>query len=149
MPTERQLWAGGSVLALALVLSPLVRGRDGFPLSNYPMFAEPRSTSVKIHHVVGVTHDERSRPLPPPALGTDEIMQASQTARFGAKNRERAEDLCVRVADEVARGGEAFADIAHVEVRTDEYDAIRYWQGDRTPVTGKLHARCDVRRSGP
>lgn len=148
MSRERTAWAVASVVVLAALLSPLVRGRDGFPLSNYPMFAEPRDTDVKIRHVIGVTADERVRPLPPRVLGTDEIMQANQIALFASKNRQRAEDLCTRVAAEVATRDD-YRELARVEVRTDEYDAIRYWQGDRTPLRGRVHAECDVRRSAP
>jgi hypothetical protein len=148
MSRERLWWTAVSVVVLAAMLSPLLRGRDGFPLSNYPMFAEPRDTVVMIRHVVGVTAQGRSRPLPPAALGTDEIMQASQIATIAARRRARAADLCVRVADELRRSGESYADIVAVEVRSDEYDAIAYWLGERTPQRGELHASCPVEPGG-
>lgn len=146
MSRERTAWAVASVVVLAALLSPLVRGRDGFPLSNYPMFAEPRDTSVKIRHVIGVTADARVRPLPPRMLGTDEIMQANQIALFAAKHKQRAAELCTRTAAEIAARGDDWRDIVRVEVRTDEYDAIRYWLEDRTPLRGRVHAECEVRR---
>ena len=146
MSRERTAWAVASVVVLAALLSPLVRGQDGFPLSNYPMFAEPRDTAVKIRHVIGVTADDRVRPLPPRVLGTDEIMQANQIALFASKNRKRAAELCTRTAAELATRGDDWQDVVRVEVRTDEYDAIRYWQGDRAPLRSRVHAECEVRR---
>lgn len=143
---ERTAWAVASVVVLAALLSPLVRGRDGFPLSNYPMFAEPRDTAVKIRHVIGVTADARVRPLPPRVLGTDEIMQANQIALFASKNKQRAAELCTRTAAELATRDGEWREIVRVEVRTDEFDAIRYWLEDRTPLRGRVHAQCEVPR---
>lgn len=143
---ERVYWACTSVLMLALVAWPLARGRDGFPLSNYPMFSKPRAREAVVRHTVGITPDGRSRPLPPAALGTDEVMQASQSASLASKSPAHAADLCARVAAELARRGEAFADIAEVELRTDRFDIIAYWEGERTPSGGETHARCEVPR---
>jgi hypothetical protein len=143
---ERTAWAVASVVALAVLFSPLVRGRDGFPLSNYPMFADPRDTAVKIRHVIGVTADDRVRPLPPRLLGTDEIMQANQIAMFAIRNRKRAEELCTRVAADLATRGDEWAELVRVEVRTDRYDAVRYWLEDRRPLEGRVHAACEVPR---
>jgi hypothetical protein len=143
---ERAYWACTSVLMLALVAWPVARGRDGFPLSNYPMFSKPRAREAVVRHAVGITVDGRSRPLPPATLGTDEVMQASQSASLASKSPRHAAEMCTRIAAELARRGEAFADIARVELRTDRFDTIAYWQGDRTPSGGEAHASCEVKR---
>lgn len=138
------------VLGLAVlgaVLSPLFREkpRDGFPLSNYPMFsAHKEDTSARISHVVGVSREGRHRPIGPDLVGTDEVMQAHQTIKVAVKRGDSAR-LCERTAARVA-GDADFADIDALEVRTDVYDVFRYFESDPSPLHTRVHARCDVHR---
>ncbi len=149
MDVESRRWAVYSVLLVGALLWPLVRGGDGFPLSNYPMFSSERGTEAKLAHVVGRRADGSGSPLPPRMLGTAEIMQAAQIARNAAKDRGRARDLCARVAERVATDVE-WSDVVAVEVRTDAYDAVAYWSeapASRSSSTAsRVHARCDVDR---
>ncbi len=143
MDREVRRWALGGAALVVLLLYPLVRGQDGFPLSTYPMFSTPKGTDAKIAHVVGRSADGTATPLRPQLLGTTEIMQASQIARNAVKKADRAAELCARVAERVAADRE-LASIVSIEVRTDEYDALEYWRGDREPRKSKVHARCEV-----
>lgn len=142
----QRLWvACFSVGLLAAVLWPIVRDppRDGFPLSNYPMFsADRRSADAEIGHVVGYSREGRHRPLPPVLLGSEEIMQAHQTVRV-AIQRGYADDLCRRAAERV-RADPDHADLERLEVRTDHYDALAYFAGDTKPRRTRVHARCSV-----
>ena len=124
------------------MLWPLYSHEDGFPLSNFPMFSHPKGTEAVIHHVVGFSREGNHRPMTPEDLGTDEIMQASQTAKIAIRGR-RADELCVRVAANIA-GDEDYADITQLQVRVDWYDAVAYWQGDRKPRRTVLAAQCKV-----
>lgn len=140
-------WMVASVLLVAMLMWPLVRGRDGFPLSTYPMFSAERGTEAKLAHVIGRRADGSAAPMPPRMLGTAEIMQAAQIARNAAKDRGRAKDLCARVAERAA-GDADWDDVVVIEVRTDTYDSIAYWADDPSPSASKVHATCDVER-GP
>jgi len=132
---------------LSLLFVPLIRRADGFPLSNYPMFSRNRSTQADVFHVVAHSRVGEHRPVPPTLLGTVEIMQASQTAKVAAKNGpEAASELCIRVASAVADAGDDWADVDALELRKDRYDAVRYWQGERSPSSTKVFARCTVPR---
>lgn len=131
---------------LVLVLAPVVTRTNGFPLSNYPMFSTHRDPSVRVVHVVAVAEGGGMRPVPPRLLDTPEIMQASQTAFVAAKSTEGAIELCSRVAANVADAGEAWGDVVMLELRTDRYDAVKYWLGERKPQRSKVHARCKVDR---
>jgi hypothetical protein len=142
---QRAAIAAWSVGLLLAVLWPILRDppRDGFPLSNYPMFsADRRSADAEIGHVVGFSREGRHRPVPPALLGTDEIMQAHQTVRVAIR-RSYAGDLCRRAAERV-RADPAHADLERLEVRTDRYDALAYFAGDTKPRATQLHARCPV-----
>lgn len=131
------------MLTVAVLCSPLVRGQDSFPLSTYPMFSRARDVRARVAHVIARHADGSGTPVPPRVLGTAEIMQASQIARNAAKDRGRAEDLCRRVAERIARDGDHHGVVA-IEVRTDDFDAIAYWEGDRAPRRTRIHARCGV-----
>jgi len=145
--TRERAWAiAFATVLLALVLMPLATGKDGFPLSNYPMFSTHRDPSVRIVHVIAHSRAGKHRPVPPRLLGTPEIMQAHQTAAVAAKTPEGAAELCTRVAANVADAGEAWTDVDGLEVRADRYDAVKYWQGERKPVRSKVFARCPVDR---
>jgi hypothetical protein len=146
---ESRRWAVVGALLVGALLWPLTHGRDGFPLSTYPMFSSERGTEAKLAHVVARRADGSASPLPPRMLGTAEIMQAAQIARNAAKDRGRARDLCARVAERIA-GDADWSDVVAIEVRTDSYDAVAYWSeapGSRSSTTAsRVHARCDVDR---
>jgi hypothetical protein len=135
-----------SIAMLVAMLWPMIRKSDGFPLSNYPMFSSPRDPEALVYHVVGFSERGEHRPVPPDMLGTEEVMQAYQTAKLAFRGgREASMELCREVA---ARLGERsrWADIEVLEVREDRFDTIAYWQGDRKPRRTRVRARCEVPR---
>ena len=150
MSWGRRAWvfafSGGLLLA---ILWPILRDppKDGFPLSNYPMFSSSRDrTRSEIPHVVGYSRQGRHRPLTPEQLGSAEIMQAYVTVRFAIR-KGHARDLCLRSAELVASQPE-HADLERLEVRTDIYDSLAYFSGDKKPRKTRVHARCPVPSAG-
>lgn len=145
-----RLWiAAFSVGLLLAVLWPILRDppRDGFPLSNYPMFsADRRTADAEIGHVVGFSREGRHRPVKPSMVGSEEIMQAYQTVRMAIRRGDAA-DLCRRAAERV-RNDPDHADLERLEVRTDHYDALAYFAGDTKPRRTQIHARCPVQAEG-
>jgi hypothetical protein len=134
-----------SVGLLVAVLWPILRDppRDGFPLSNYPMFsADRRTADAEIAHVVGFSREGRHRPVKPTVVGSEEIMQAFQTVRLAIRRGDAA-DLCRRAAERV-RTDPDHADLERLEVRTDHYDSLAYFAGDTKPRRTQIHARCPV-----
>ncbi len=134
-----------SVGLLVAMLFPILRSppRDGFPLSNYPMFSHGRERArAEIVHVVGLSREGRHRPLPPEILGTEEVMQAHQTVTVAIRGG-RTAALCRRVAQVVAQEP-GYEDLERLEVRTDIYDAIAYFAGNRSPQSTRVHTRCTV-----
>jgi hypothetical protein len=134
-----------SVVAALLVVQPAFRDppRDSYPLSNYPMFAQPLAATNNANTVVGITAAGERRPLSPQRIaGTDEVIQAVGHVydELAAGN---AAELCSDVAGRIAAGGPA--DVAVVEVITERQDAVAYFQGARDPEV-TVHASCDVAR---
>ena len=135
---------------LALVLEPILHAapRDDFPFSTYPMFSGRLQRTVSLGHVVAVTRGAPDVPVPPRYLGTDEVLQARATiAHASDRGTQPARALCQAVAARVAESGGPLAGADALEVRTDTYDVIAYFEGKREPTASRRHARC--RLSGP
>jgi hypothetical protein len=145
---ERLFGGVASVLVIAAVLAPIASDRDDFPLSTYPMFSVQRSRStVNVAHVVAWSREGRHRPVPPPLVGTREVLQAHETVRKAVRGGE-AQSLCERAAQAVEAAGPEWDDVERLDVRTDHYDAIEYFEGNRTPRSTQHHASCEIDRGG-
>jgi hypothetical protein len=140
-----------TALVAAAVLWPAAAFPDGddFPLSPYPMFARDRGRASAIATVVGVDDEGRVQRLSPQLVnGTREIVQAAAVVAHEVAAGQAAR-LCREVAARAAalapRGGRAGALVA-VEVVTETYDAVAWFDGDREPLARVVHASCPVPR---
>jgi hypothetical protein len=104
------------------------------------MFSGRQSAEADIPHAVAIGEDGERRVLPPDAILNDEVIQSFETLRQAiADGPEATQALCERIA---ARAGRP-RDVA-VEIVTDRYDAIRYFEGDEEPLRSTVHASCAV-----
>jgi hypothetical protein len=130
-----------SIAVLAAVLWPALSPDhdDGFPVSNYPMFATARPRVNRFHTAVGVDRDGHQVILDPRTIGgSTEAVHATETVRFAIADA-TTDELCVEIT---RRLGARRAEIAAVEVRTDTYDAVAWFEGDEDPVASVVHSRC-------
>ncbi len=134
-----------SVVTVILVVQPAFRDppRDSYPLSNFPMFAQPLEATNSADAVIGVTADGDRRTLSPQRIAeTDEVIQA-----VGYVHNElaagRAGRLCSDVAQRVADAGPS--QVVAIQVLTERQDAVAYFQGARNPEV-TIHASCEVVR---
>jgi hypothetical protein len=147
--TRAHAWLLGALI-LGAVAMPLARGvdYDSFPWSSYPMFARGRADATgTLGHVVAASPDgRRFRPVPPPLVGSDEVLQAQATVS-AAIRQGRAPELCRRVAERLAPLP-AWSDFAWIEVSSDRYDALRYFAEppETRPLRRDHHARCRILR---
>lgn len=131
----------------AAVLWPAVREPpiDSFPLSNYPMFSEPRDRAAVVG-VIGVTVDDTRRGLPPDVVANGEFMQAAGTVGQAIRRGPAALNaLCAEVAARVARDPR-LTDVDKVAIVTYWYQPVAYFTEDPEPVLWKPHAGCRVHR---
>jgi hexokinase len=130
-----------AALAIALVVAlvwPAPAGRDSFPLSNYPMFAAARPAETSSRSAVGVdAAGEFLRLSPADIGGTDQVIQAAATIRQAVEN-DTTDELCDEIAERIS--GRAVA----VEVVTERYDTIAWFDGRTEPIERRVHARCPV-----
>jgi hypothetical protein len=122
---------------------PLLTGVDSLPLSTYPMFASTRSRTEPVDTAVVVTADGTVHRLAPRLLAaTDEVILAGVTVG-DAIRAGTTPSLCAAMARRVA-DEEPGWNPGTVEVVTETYDAVRWFEGDRSPVGRRVHATCPV-----
>ncbi|HKA04275.1 MAG TPA: hypothetical protein VKD67_08095 [Acidimicrobiales bacterium] len=134
------------VVAVALVvLSPALRAspRDGFPLSNYPMFATDVGRVARVDTAVGLRADGSTARLSPHLVtGTDEVILAASTVTNAvAAGPARTAGLCAEIATRVAASR---TDVVQIRVATETYDAVDYFDGNTAPTAVEVHATCPV-----
>ena len=138
-------YALGAALIIAVLL-PLAGDprADSFPLSTYPMFAGRQSSEATIPHAIVIDAAGVRSPLPPVAVANDEVIQAFETLRQAVRQGPDATArLCTRAADWYAGRGQG---PARVEIVSDTYNAVAYFDGAKEPVATEVHASCEVPR---
>ncbi|MFZ9157814.1 MAG: hypothetical protein ACO230_06935 [Ilumatobacteraceae bacterium] len=138
MPSERSglVRARLSLIAVVAVVGvvPLALDRDSFPLSTYPMFSSRRSTTETVDTAVASIDGTFERLTPLQIAGTDEVIIAARTVSIAIESG-TADELCREILDRVD-------DADRVEVITERFDALRWYEGDREPLQRTVHASC-------
>jgi hypothetical protein len=145
--TLNRAWSYGLGAALIVaVILPLAGDprADSFPFSTYPMFAGRQSAEATIPHAVVIDAGGERSPLPPVAVANDEVIQAFETLRQAVRQGPDATArLCTRAADWYAGRDEG---PARVEIVSDTYNVVAYFDGEKEPVSTRVHASCEVPR---
>lgn len=132
-------------IVVVIGIMPVLLGRDSYPLSTYPMFSSRRTSIEPVHTVVVVDTDGTTRRLTPTQIsGNDEVIVAAQLV-FEAIRRDGGVVLCDDVARRVSIQFQGF----DVEVVTEKYDAIDWYEGRRSAVSRVVHTSCRVPDSRP
>jgi hypothetical protein len=134
-------WAAAGVAVVVVGAVPLVLDRDSFPLSTFPMFAADIDRTQSIDTAVAIGTDGSIERLSPADIGGTTVVNQAASVVTTAIVGGRADELCAAIAKRVAGAG---ADRVAVEVVTERYDAVRWFDGERTPVERVVHARCPV-----
>jgi hypothetical protein len=130
------------VLGLAVAWPALQpHAADGFPVSNYPMFANRSGTVVRIATAVGRDAAGGVHRLGPHAIsGGDEVVLAAEQARRAVEEGGASvEAFCAEIAGRVDDPA-----IVRVEVRTEARDAVQDVGADHAPIDVEVHAACEV-----
>jgi hypothetical protein len=127
-------------MVVLLVAAPVVRspGNDSFPLSTYPMFSLARPQQTTVSSAAGYDSAGRRITLSPTVVGgTREVIQAAGTVVQAIRSGS-SDELCREVLDK------ANTQVVAVEIVTEVYDVIAYFDGDEAPVQRTVHARCET-----
>ncbi|MGI9648726.1 MAG: hypothetical protein ACR2OI_09430 [Acidimicrobiia bacterium] len=128
----------GAVLVL-LVAAPVVRSpaNDSFPFSTYPMFSLARPAETSVSSAVGYDAADTRLTLSPRVVGgTIEVIQAAGTV-IQAISAGTSDALCREVL------AQAPSEVVAIEIVTETYDVVAYFDGDEEPVQRTVHARCE------
>ena len=124
------------------VLAPLLSGTsDSFPLSTYPMFAQPRG-ELTLYSMVALAGDGHEERLPPPLLGTKEVLQAKVLIQRSVDGG--AETMAQLCSDAAARAAAApdFSTARAVAIVQRRYDPIAYFVESPAPLAEQRIFEC-------
>jgi hypothetical protein len=136
-------WGLGLVLVAA---SPILRHPldDGFPLSTFPMFAEPLAAPA-FYSAEGVRRDRSWFPVPPELIANGAAMQAVQTLRAAhVQGRKSLRQLCERIAKQLPQEPK-WRDVQRVELVSTQYDPIAYFVSGPAPGERDVLHKCGIR----
>jgi len=136
-------WGLGLVLVAA---SPLLRNpqHDGFPLSTFPMFAEPLAQPA-FYSAEGVRPDRSRVMVPPEVIGNGAAMQSVQTLQTAhAQGSQALRQLCERIARQVPHDPK-LREVQRVEIVSTRYDPIAYFVSGPAPAARDVLHKCRVR----
>lgn len=138
------VFSGAMIFA---VVSPAFRDppADSFPLSDYPMFSHGRpSPMFTLTHALGVDSGGRLTPLEPlVSSGNREVLQSMVTLEHGVHHG--APRFCEEIAARVAADDDLDG-VVSVELATDTWDTVAYFDEDAPSQEHRVHARCEVER---
>lgn len=136
---QRWVRCGFAALVVLLAAAPVVRSPadDSFPLSTYPMFSLARTQETTVSSAAGYDAAGNRLTLSPTVVGgTREVIQAAGTI-VQAIGAGTTEELCREVS------ARAPAEVVAIEIVTETYDVIAYFDGSEEPLQRTVHARCE------
>lgn len=137
------VWGLGVVLVVA---SPLLRKPldDGFPLSTFPMFAEPLEQPI-FYSAEGVLPDRSRVMVPAELIANGAAMQSVWTLQSAhAQGKQVLRQLCERIAKQVPQDAK-LRQAQRVEIVSTRYDPIAYFVSGPAPLEREVLYKCKVR----
>ncbi len=135
----RQRWVRRLVTLalLSALFSPVLRDRDGLPLSTYPMYAGTRSNTVGFVTVRAFTASGEPEQLSMFTIARTRDPLIAESFLTDSVRRGDADQLC---ADVALRADEP---VTRIEVATERFDVAERSSGD-PPFDRIVHASCAV-----
>jgi hypothetical protein len=133
-------WLAAGLAVVVVGAVPFLLDRDSFPLSTFPMFAADIDRTQAVDTAVAVGGDGTAIRLTPAEIGGTTVVNQAADVVTTAIVGSRAGELCAAIAARLDGRPAAVA----VEVVTERYDALRWFDGQRAPVGRVVHARCPV-----
>lgn len=132
------LRAAAVVVGVGVLVSPVVRDRDSFPLSTYPVYSSARPDTATFVTAHGRRADGSTRQLSMDVIARtdDPLIAASRMNR--AAQEGRAAEVCAQIARRVPD------DVVAVVVVRERHDVVAGARGDRSVLSSDELARCEA-----
>jgi hypothetical protein len=136
-----------TVVVLAALLLPVIRDRDSFPLSTYPMYAFERPDVVAFPTAVGIDSEGVRHRLDLDLIGEsdDPLIVASLVRQAVRAGGGAATILCTEIA---ARAVQRELGLTAIEVVTERHDVVARATDEPSLVSSERHASCVLERPG-
>lgn len=134
MGQRTRAWLVVAAVVGILGVVPVVLDRDSYPISTYPMFSYRRTTTETVDTAILVDEGQVRRLSPSTIAATDEVILAAATVSNAIAGG-TAHVLCAEIAARVDPPGE-------IQVVTEQFDSVRWYEGDKTPLMRVVHASC-------
>ena len=140
MGQRTRAWLVVAAVVGVLGVVPVVLDRDSYPISTYPMFSHRRTTTETVDTAILVEAGQVRRLSPSTIAATDEVILAAATVSNAIAGG-TADVLCAEIAARVDPPGE-------IQVVTEQFDSVRWYEGDKEPLMRVVHASCTVTGDG-
>ena len=134
MGQRTRAWLVVAAVVGILGVVPVVLDRDSYPISTYPMFSYRRTTTETVDTAILVDEGQVRRLSPSTIAATDEVILAAATVSNAIAGG-TADVLCAEIAARVDPPGE-------IQVVTEQFDSVLWYEGDKTPLMRVVHASC-------
>jgi hypothetical protein len=134
----RRLRVAALVVGIVVLISPVLRDRDDFPLSTYPVYSSVRPDAATFATAHGERADGSTRRLSMDVIARtdDPLIAASRLS--DAVDAGRADEVCAAIA------ARAPADVVAVVVVRERHDVVAAARGDDSMLESEELARCAV-----
>lgn len=138
-------------LLLGAILAPMAQSwhatpKDSFPFSYYPMFSEKRGKVYTVNYIVGLDGDGHRYLIPHRFAGNGGFNQTRRQINR-LEREDKSDKLCRAIAGKVGREAALpYSGIASVRVVTGRFRFAEYFSGNKTPLSERVRASCQVAR---
>jgi hypothetical protein len=126
------------VACIAAVFAPVVRDRDSFPLSTYPMYADRGTRIGMLATAVGVDAGGAEHRLSLATIASTDDPLIAESFVSGAIGAGRANELCAQIAGRLSRP------LVRVEVVEERHDFVARAKHEASLLERRVRARCEV-----
>jgi len=134
----RRLRVAALAVGIVVLISPVLRDRDDFPLSTYPVYSSVRPDVATFATAHGERADGSMRRLSMDVIARtdDPLIAASRLS--DAVGAGRADEVCAAIA------ARAPADVVTVVVVRERHDIVASARGEESVLESEELARCAV-----
>lgn len=131
---------------IGALVAPVIRDRDGFPLSTYPMYSRSRGDAVTFATAQAIDGDGDVSTLTLGVIGdSDDPLIVAGELRDAIRD-DRADQRCAEIAQRAQRWDGLPADATSIEVVTERHDVVARVKGGDSLLERTVHASCEVSR---